>query len=310
MYTSSIRQTSVKNKITFLQTDLTPNVNHRFCLCSKRSYWKIQSRNFTIEAFTERQRQYPENSCRNHTATLQYFAHVLPAPRGLWCSEKPANSCSRVCKGSYRACARKPMLTPQRIASTDCGGSYGDFPPGQKAVPVPSLPVCLHNRSRKHARQLPAVHGKGIQQRHIICLHFNSLGKKNQQLASSLGVWHSVRHKKKNKIQTQEKIRVWVFWEGERVFVLKWVILYVRLGRKENVWKHETQDQSPVHHKLLNELVQNGKHLWSYFYTAWVIHPALDDSRSEQDKFIVFYQLPPPKQKDIQVVKKWQHCFA
>jgi len=57
--------------------------------------------------------------------------------------------------------------------------------------------------------------------------------------------------KKKN----QEKTHVWVFWDGEWVFALKWVILYVELRKMENIQNHETQDQSPTHPELLNEFV-------------------------------------------------------
>lgn len=99
--------------------------------------------------------------------------------------------------------------------------------PWPKGSTHPSLPVCLHNGSRKHARQLPAVHGKGIQQRNVICLHFNSLGKEKQQLTSSLGVRHSARHQRK----TQEKIHVWVS-QREKGF-LHWTGHVLRSARQD-----------------------------------------------------------------------------
>lgn len=55
-----------------------------------------------------------------HLAVLP-SRHVLPAPRGLLCSETPENSCSRVCKGTYCTHARKSMLAARRIACVDCG---------------------------------------------------------------------------------------------------------------------------------------------------------------------------------------------
>lgn len=47
--------------------------------------------------------------------------------------------------------------------------------------------------------------------------------EKNQQLASSCGVWHSVWHKQ-TKNTTKKSPSVGFFWEGEWVFVLKGVI--------------------------------------------------------------------------------------
>jgi len=70
------------------------------------------------------------------------------------------------------------MLTVQRVA-------FGAQTVAEKQC-SPSLPVCLHNWSRKDACQLPAVYGKGIQQWNIVCLHFHPLGEKNQQLPSAL----------------------------------------------------------------------------------------------------------------------------
>lgn len=99
----------------------------------------------------------------------------------------------------------------------------------------PSLPVCLHNRSRKDARQLPAVHGKGIQQWNIICLHFHSLGEKNQQSASALAAWHSF----------------WLtaFLEGGEGFRGEVNHSVCPAGQG----KHEVQEWPPVHPNLLND---------------------------------------------------------
>lgn len=170
--------------------------------------------------------------------------HMLPAPMWLVMLRKPREQLHQGLQGQLlRACKENHTKCKENcLYGLRC--SYSNFP-GQKAAPTSYLPVCLHNRSRKYACQLPAIHGKGIQQRNVIRLHFNSLGKNNQQFRIiHWGVTFSLTKKHNKKKNQQEKIHVWVLWEGECVFVLKRVILYVQLGKKENVQKYETQDLS------------------------------------------------------------------
>lgn len=219
MCISSIRQTSINNKVTFLQIG---NISQVKGITGRSRAGTLESRG--LQGGRDNTEKIDAKTTLPPPCSILPTNHVLPAACDALRTQRSA-----------AAGARKEIHAggmDNRLWGLWCPYSYF---PGRKAAAAPSLPVGLHNGSGKDARQLPAVQGKGVQQRNIISLHFSSLGKEKNPTVSII-TWSvtfglsqtNKKHHKKNPMRGG-------FLGGRMGFCSEGGHLCVQLGRKENV---------------------------------------------------------------------------